>query len=116
MRLGAYDCLLEPGSVARKAYGSAEASERHRHRYEFNNAYREIFKKNGMRISGVNPKRDLVEVIELPDHPWFVAVQYHPELRSRPNRPHPLFRDFIRAALARSESDAGDPAVTAGRS
>ncbi len=116
MRLGAYDCLLEPGSVARRAYGAAEASERHRHRYEFNNAFRETFKKNGMRISGVNPKRDLVEVIELPDHPWFVAVQYHPELRSRPNRPHPLFRDFIRAALARSESDAGDPAVTAGRS
>jgi len=116
MRLGAYDCLLEPGSVARQAYGAAETSERHRHRYEFNNAYREIFKKNGMRISGVNPKRDLVEVIELPDHPWFVAVQYHPELRSRPNRPHPLFRDFIRAALARSQSDAGDPAIPAGRS
>ncbi len=108
MRLGAYDCLLEPGSVARKAYGTAEVQERHRHRYEFNNAYREIFKKNGMRIAGVNPERDLVEVIELPDHPWFVAVQYHPELKSRPNRPHPLFRDFIRAALAGSGRSASD--------
>ncbi len=117
MRLGAFDCLLEPGSVARRAYGAPEVRERHRHRYEFNNAYRETFKKNGMRISGVNPARDLVEVIELPEHPWFVAVQYHPELRSRPNRPHPLFRDFIRAALEHARRPAaGDPAVSAARS
>jgi CTP synthase len=114
MRLGAYDCLLEPGSVARHAYGVAEVRERHRHRYEFNNAYREIFKKNGMRFAGINPGRDLVEAVELPDHPWFVAVQYHPELRSRPNRPHPLFRDWIGAALARGGHDAAvDPPVAA---
>jgi CTP synthase len=99
MRLGAQDCLLEPGSAVRQAYGEAEVQERHRHRWEFNNEYRETFTKNGMRISGVNPQRDLVEVMELPEHPWFVAVQFHPELRSRPNRPHPLFRDFITAAL-----------------
>jgi CTP synthase len=115
MRLGAYSCLLEPGSRARHAYGAAEVFERHRHRYEFNNVYREIFKKSGMRISGVHQSRDLVEVLELPDHPWFVAVQYHPELRSRPARPHPLFRAFIQAALARQAS-VENPAVSAGRS
>jgi CTP synthase len=115
MRLGAYNCLLEPGSVARHAYGVPEVRERHRHRYEFNNAYREAFKKSGMRFAGVNPERDLVEVLELPEHPWFVAVQFHPELRSRPNRPHPLFRDFVRAALARAGHVAGNP-VTAARS
>jgi CTP synthase len=113
MRLGAYDCLLEPGSVARHAYGVAEVRERHRHRYEFNNGYREIFKKSGMRIAGINPGRDLVEAIELPDHPWFVAVQYHPELRSRPKRPHPLFRDWIGAALARGHGASGEPPVAA---
>jgi CTP synthase len=115
MRLGAYSCLLEPGSRARQAYGAAEVLERHRHRYEFNNAYREIFKRSGMRISGVHQARDLVEVIELPDHPWFLAVQYHPELRSRPNRPHPLFRGFIQAALAR-QVPAENSTVTAGSS
>jgi CTP synthase len=115
MRLGAYSCLLEPGSRARQAYAAAEVFERHRHRYEFNNSYREIFKKSGMRISGVHQARDLVEVLELPDHPWFVAVQYHPELRSRPARPHPLFRAFIQAALARQAS-VENPAISAGRS
>jgi len=117
MRLGAYSCLLEPGSVARRAYGTAEVSERHRHRYEFNNDFRETFKKNGMRISGLHQERDLVEVLELPDHPWYVAVQYHPELKSRPNRPHPLFRAFIEAALSRREKNPREnPAVTAGSS
>jgi CTP synthase len=117
MRLGAYSCLLEPGSMARRAYGVAEVDERHRHRYEFNNDFRETFKKNGMRISGVHQERDLVEVIELPDHPWFVAVQYHPELRSRPNRPHPLFRAFIEAALLKKSGDRNPGrAVAAGRS
>jgi CTP synthase len=117
MRLGAYSCLLEPGSMARRAYGAAEVAERHRHRYEFNNDFRETFKKNGMRISGVHQERDLVEVIELPDHPWFVAVQYHPELRSRPNRPHPLFRAFIEAALEKTAGDRNPGrAVAAGRS
>jgi CTP synthase len=117
MRLGAYSCLLEPGSMARRAYGVAEVAERHRHRYEFNNEFRETFKKNGMRISGIHQERDLVEVIELPDHPWFVAVQYHPELRSRPNRPHPLFRAFIEAALQKKSGDRNPgKTVAAGRS
>ena len=100
MRLGAYPCRLTEGSRAYAAYGEALIMERHRHRYEFNNAYRALFESSGMRIGGVNPDRNLVEIVELPDHPWFVGVQYHPELRSRPNRPHPLFRDFVGAALA----------------
>ena len=117
MRLGAYDCLLETGSLARQAYGVAEIRERHRHRYEFNNEYRDRFKKKGMRISGIHQSRDLVEVVELPEHPWFVAVQFHPELRSRPNRPHPLFRSFIEAALAyRGLDKTPSHTVTAGRS
>jgi len=106
MRLGAYRCRLAEGSEARRIYGVDEIHERHRHRYEYNNAYRDVFAQHGMRFSGIHEERDLVEVIELADHPWFLAVQYHPELRSRPNRPHPLFRDFIRAALG----DAAQPA------
>ena len=117
MRLGAYSCLLEPGSTARQAYDVDEIQERHRHRYEFNNEFRERFKKNGMRIAGIHQDRDLVEVIELPDHPWFVAVQFHPELRSRPNRPHPLFRSFIEAALVKqSGNQVPGTAVVAGSS
>jgi CTP synthase len=117
MRLGAYSCLLESRSKAREAYGEAEIEERHRHRYEFNNDYRDTFKNNGMHITGIHEPRDLVEVIEFPDHPWFIAVQYHPELRSRPNRPHPLFREFIRAALlGRNKNHEENPAVTAGSS
>ena len=100
MRLGKYPCHLNTESRAFAAYGTADVFERHRHRYEFNNAYRDMFVKGGMRIGGVNPDRNLVEIVELPQHPWFVGVQYHPELRSRPNRPHPLFRDFVGAALA----------------
>ncbi len=100
MRLGKYPCHLSEDSLSFAAYGEADISERHRHRYEFNNLYRQQFIDAGMRIGGVNPDRDLVEVIELPDHPWFVGVQYHPELKSRPNRPHPLFREFVGAALA----------------
>ena len=100
MRLGKYPCRLNPESRAFAAYGASDIFERHRHRYEFNNAYRDMFVKGGMRIGGVNPDRDLVEIVELPQHPWFVGVQYHPELRSRPNRPHPLFREFVGAALA----------------
>ena len=100
MRLGRYACRLEPQSRAFAAYGEENIGERHRHRYEFNNIYREKFVEGGMRISGVNPDRDLVEIVELENHPWFVGVQFHPELRSRPNRPHPLFRDFVGAALA----------------
>ncbi len=100
MRLGKYPCHLEEGSLALASYGVADIFERHRHRYEFNNLYREKFVEAGMRIGGVNPDRDLVEIIELPNHPWFVGVQYHPEFKSRPNRPHPLFRDFVGAAIA----------------
>jgi CTP synthase len=103
MRLGTYSCALEPGSQAARAYGELEISERHRHRYEFNNRYRPIFEEHGMRFSGHHTigKTRLVEVIELPAdvHPWFVGTQAHPEFKSRPNRPSPLYRDFIGAAL-----------------
>lgn len=100
MRLGKYRCQLVPGTRAMAAYGESMIEERHRHRYEFNNEYRQRLSEAGMIVSGINPDRDLVEIVEIPDHPWFVAVQFHPELKSRPNRPHPLFREFIRAALA----------------
>ena len=103
MRLGKYPCRLNHDSIAYAAYGEENIFERHRHRYEFNNLYRDKFVESGMRIGGVNPDRDLVEIIELPNHPWFVGVQYHPELKSRPNRPHPLFREFVGAALAYQE-------------
>lgn len=101
MRLGAYDCKLVAGSIARKAYGSELISERHRHRYEVNNAYREVLEKKGLVMSGVNPDLDLVEIIELPreKHPFFVGVQFHPEFQSRPMRAHPLFKDFVGACL-----------------
>ncbi len=98
MRLGAYPCVLKRNTKARKAYNKNKISERHRHRYEVNNKYREIFEKNGMIISGVSPDDKLVEMIELKDHPWFVGCQFHPELKSRAANPHPLFRDFIKAA------------------
>jgi CTP synthase len=98
MRLGAYECALVPGSKAQAEYGSPRVHERHRHRYEFNNSFRDAFQKRGMRVTGLFEQKDLVEIVELPDHPWFVGVQFHPELRSRPADPHPLFRGFIRAA------------------
>jgi CTP synthase len=107
MRLGTYACTLQEGSQAARAYGTLEISERHRHRYEFNNRYRPIFEEHGMRFSGHHTigKTRLVEVVELPPemHPWFVATQAHPEFKSRPNRPAPLYRDFIGAALAHQE-------------
>ncbi len=99
MRLGGYQCRLAEGSLAMKAYGAREIRERHRHRYEFNNRYREGFAASGMAFSGICPDKDLVEMIEIPGHPWFVGVQFHPEFQSKPVNPHPLFRDFIRAAL-----------------
>ncbi|RMF90178.1 MAG: hypothetical protein D6736_07220, partial [Nitrospinota bacterium] len=99
MRLGAYPCHLRVDSLAYTAYGSECISERHRHRYEVNNAYREQLEKAGMRITGLSPDGQLVEIVELADHPWFVAGQFHPEFKSTPRDPHPLFRDFIRAAL-----------------
>jgi CTP synthase len=103
MRLGKYRCALVPGTLSHKAYNVPEIWERHRHRYEFNNDYLERFEAAGMRVAGRNPERNLVEIVELADHPWFVGVQFHPELKSRPNRPHPLFRDFVGAALEFAE-------------
>ena len=99
MRLGAYDCNLVKGSLAAKIYGKAKISERHRHRYEVNIAYAQEFEKNGMKISGLSPSGNLPEIIELPDHPWFIGVQFHPELKSRPFAPHPLFYSFVEAAI-----------------
>ncbi|HTN44512.1 MAG TPA: CTP synthase [Nitrospiria bacterium] len=103
MRLGAYPCELKKDSLAYRAYQSDLVAERHRHRYEFNNQYLEIFKKAGMTVSGLYPKEQLVEIIELQDHPWFLATQFHPEFRSRPTAPHPIFREFIKAALWTSQ-------------
>ncbi len=88
-----------PGSLAASAYGEAEVGERHRHRYEVNNAYLDVLTRHGLRVTGVYPAKNLVEIIELPSHPWFVGTQFHGEYRSRPNRPHPLYREFIGAAL-----------------
>ena len=99
MRLGKYRCLIAPGTMSERAYGISDIWERHRHRYEFNNNYLERFMAGGMVIAGRNPDRNLVEIIELPNHPFFVGVQFHPELKSRPNRPHPLFRDLIAATI-----------------
>ncbi|MCH7533442.1 MAG: CTP synthase [Gemmatimonadetes bacterium] len=98
MRLGAYPCVLGEGTRAREIYGTPEVSERHRHRFEVNNEYRELLIQNGMTLSGLSPDGGLVEMIELTDHPWFIAGQFHPELKSRPTRPHPLFASFIEAA------------------
>ena len=100
MRLGAYPCRLARGSRAAEIYGVAEISERHRHRYEVSNAYRDTFIQHGLRLSGLSPDGQLVEIVELPDHPWFVGCQFHPELQSRPTRPHPLFAGFIAAAAS----------------
>ena len=102
MRLGVYPCILAPGSKAAKAYGRELALERHRHRFEFNNKYRKAMEAAGFVISGHSPDGRLVEIVELRDHPWFVASQFHPEFKSRPNNPHPLFRDFVQAALEQS--------------
>ena len=99
MRLGAYPCDLADGTIARKAYGADLVHERHRHRYEFNNSYRQQFEDAGGVFSGLSPDGNLVEIFELPDHPWFVSCQFHPEFQSRPVSAHPLFRDFVRASL-----------------
>jgi CTP synthase len=99
MRLGAYPCVVTEGSRAHQAYGETEISERHRHRYELNNVYRQMLVDSGLILSGLSPDNRLVEMVEIEDHPWFVGVQFHPELKSRPTRPHPLFRDFVRAAV-----------------
>jgi CTP synthase len=105
MRLGAYACRLKKGTKAYEAYGEELVYERHRHRYEFNNIYKEAMEAKGLVFSGINPERNLVEIIEIPDHPWYVATQFHPEFKSRPNRAHPLFREFIKAALTQSKKN-----------
>jgi CTP synthase len=113
MRLGAYPCKLRPGSRVAQIYGSAEVSERHRHRYEVSNAYRDVLAEFGMRCSGLSPDGSLVEMIELPEHPWYVGCQFHPELKSRPTRPQPLFAGFVGAA--RQHHRGARPAVPASR-
>jgi len=99
MRVGSYECALQPGTLARTAYGEENVRERHRHRFEVNNAYVGAMQRGGMVISGINPRRNLVEIIELKKHPWFLAVQFHPEFQSKPNQAHPLFAAFINAAM-----------------
>jgi len=104
MRLGAYPCVLASGSLSARMYRKKRISERHRHRYEFNNRYRELMQEKGLRISGLSPDGNLVEIVELKDHPWFVGCQFHPEFKSRPTECHPLFKGFIRAALQQRTS------------
>jgi len=104
MRLGAYPCVLTPGTLAARSYGQIEVQERHRHRYEVNNAYRETLSHHGMTFSGLSPDGQLVEIVEVPGHPFFLATQFHPEFQSRPNRPHPLFQAFVKAAVVRAQS------------
>jgi len=99
LRLGAYPCVLKPGTFAEAAYRAEEISERHRHRYEYNNDYREQLEEGGLLVSGTSPDNNLVEIVEIEDHPWFLGCQFHPEFKSKPMKPHPLFRDFIKAAL-----------------
>jgi CTP synthase len=113
MRLGAYACRLKPGSKAAEIYGQPEISERHRHRYEVSNQYRDTFQNAGMRLSGLSPDGSLVEMIELPAHPYFVACQFHPELKSRPTRPHPLFSAFVAAAAQRAAAKGGSARIHA---
>ena len=106
MRLGSYPCQLVPGTRAAEAYGQEVVHERHRHRFEFNDLYRKALTSKGLIPSGLLEDGDLVEIVELQDHPWMVATQFHPEFKSRPNRPHPLFRGFLSAVIKRSEERA----------
>jgi CTP synthase len=109
MRLGAYPCKLRQESLAYSIYGRAEVSERHRHRYEFNNTYMQAFQEAGMITSGIHPEKELVEIVELKDHPWFIGVQFHPEYKSTVDRPHPLFVSFVKAAADYAQKTAGKP-------
>ena len=111
MRLGLYPCRLSPGSLAHAAYGVDDVSERHRHRFEVNNEYLPVLTRHGLRVTGLYPDRSLVEIVELPGHPWFVGTQFHGEYRSRPTRPHPLYRSFVGAALARRRGTRAPGAV-----
>jgi CTP synthase len=106
MRLGSYPCVLVPGSIAADAYGQTEINERHRHRYEFANDYRDALSEAGLVLSGTSPDKRLVEMVELREHPFFVGCQFHPEFKSRPASPHPLFARFVRAALERQAARA----------
>ena len=115
MRLGAYPCLLQPGSQVHEVYGADEISERHRHRYEVNPTYRETLEKQGMAFSGMSPDGGLVEMLELPEHPYFLATQFHPELKSRPTKAHPLFAAFVEAAVIRRDALQDGPRDSAGR-
>ncbi|MHC4789438.1 MAG: glutamine amidotransferase-related protein, partial [Planctomycetota bacterium] len=108
MRLGAQPCVLVEGSRAHALYGQQVVSERHRHRYELNNAYRDRLARCGMRASGLYREKDLVEIVEIEDHPWFVGVQFHPEFKSKPTAPHPLFAGFVAAALRHQHGDEFD--------
>ena len=108
MRLGVYDCELSKESLALKAYRKPLIQERHRHRYEFNNAYLKQYESAGMRVAGLNPASGLVEIMELASHPYFVGVQFHPELKSTVENPHPLFVSFVKAALAFKNSNKPD--------
>jgi CTP synthase len=114
MRLGSYPCAIQPDTLAHSIYGEALIHERHRHRYEFNNMYLEDFLQKGMVASGVNPESGLVEIMELPGHPFFIGVQYHPELKSTVERPAPLFVSFIAAARKFNEQKAGRKSSSAG--
>jgi CTP synthase len=104
LRLGAYPCVLKKDTNGSRAYGQEEISERHRHRYEFNNDYRQQFEEKGLVVSGTSPDNNLVEIVEIQDHPWFLGCQFHPEFKSKPMKPHPLFRDFISAALKKKKN------------
>jgi CTP synthase len=99
LRLGSYPCHIKPGSLMERCYGKLAIAERHRHRYEFNNDYRDILQENGLLLSGMSPDGNLVETIEVPGLSFYLGVQYHPEFKSRPNRPHPLFMGFIEASI-----------------
>jgi CTP synthase len=114
MRLGSYPCVLEAGSLAGRAYGQPIVLERHRHRYEFNNSYRELLAAHGMKFSGLSPDGRLVEIVEIPDHPFYLGTQFHPEFKSRPTRPAPLFRDFVGAGMSRAR-ERGTVALAAAR-
>jgi CTP synthase len=113
MRLGAWDCILQPGSLAARAYGGAtKISERHRHRYEFNREYEALLSGAGLRISGATPDSTYVEIVELPNHPFFLGCQFHPEFKSKPLEPHPLFREFITASYKRRQNKTEAVSVT----
>ena len=113
MRLGAYPCVLKEESLAHRIYQEGEISERHRHRYEFNREYEEILTSYGLEISGNSPDNNFVEIVEIPEHPWFLACQFHPEFKSKPLKPHPLFVSFIQAAIDFKQQRTGQEAASA---